>query len=128
MPNCFHAELETWIAALSVSTATVTVPGTNAAKWVEVEIADGEALFEHSFQPWLQAVAMCGGEPAIFSCLAMDMTEHGRMSRVSFLAPHYIDVSSAALHDFNVPGGRVHHSEVRGSTALPAMEALRIVL
>ena len=128
VPNCFHAELETWIAALSTSTAIVTVPGTNAAKWVEVEIADGEALFEHSSQPWLQAAAMCGGEPAIFSCLVMGMTEHGRTSRVSFLAPHHIDVSSVALHDFNVPGGRVHHSEVRSSTTLPAMEALRIVL
>ena len=126
VPSIFRAELEAWLTQLTAFRSS----SPPSAIWVEIDIADGgDALFEHEHnrQPWLRATAMCGGMLASFSCLALSTT-NGRTFRASFLAPPQIDCTTVELHDFNGVGGRVRHSEVRGSTSLPNMQALRAIL
>ena len=153
VPTIFRAELETWLTlltavpssnapsrpsaqvatSLAISPPSMAMPESSSqgsAVWVEIDIADGgNALFEHNAQPWLRVFAMCGGQPASFSCLALGATVLGHTFRASFLAPPQIDFATVELHDFNGMGGRVRHSEARGSsTSLPDMEALLTVV
>ena len=95
IPETSVVELELWI---SQSTETE-----KASKLVVVGLLGNNAIFaqEHVKQPWLRAQGRINGRTEHFSILRLETSSTGKTTKLQFLAPIELEVSSVQLYNFN---------------------------